>query len=562
MKRIALLAWVATFAVACDDGGGDPAADPTPDTGSPGMLADAGAPRDDATAGGCQPGEELCNGADDDCDGETDEGFTRLGSPCATGVGACAVEDVWVCSADGRFEVCGGEATEPTDELCNAVDDDCDGETDEGFALLGDAENCGRCGNACDAANAENLCERGACRVVGCVEGFVDVNEDDADGCECALAEDGLEVACNGQDDDCDGATDEGFDLGGPCTVGEGACLAEGAIVCDAGALGCDAQAGAAAAEACNGVDDDCDGLTDEGLLDAFDLDGDGALFCPELDCAGCADGGDCPAGCADQDCAPDDPGRGPTVREVCDDGVDQNCDGRDAPCQIATGHIDRLELASKNDPHCRDVTGDGVPDNAFGDPLVLALANPEMARYIQTGSLSMLPVALGLAPPIEDVRFDLGVVLGRLTNAPTVWDLLPESVDDDGQPLMLFPNAIVRDEVLTAGPGDFILGFPIVGQPPLPLRASDTQITAGFALEAGGLRVVDGWLSGVVTQEDFDAALVLLDEAFRDLVRDFIVPDVDLDGDGVPEAYSACISFDASPATVQGFPVEDAPEP
>lgn len=49
-----------------------------------------------------------------------------------------------------------GEACEPVDEICNLVDDDCDGSTDEMVSLLTDAANCGRCGNACTAGACEN----------------------------------------------------------------------------------------------------------------------------------------------------------------------------------------------------------------------------------------------------------------------------------------------------------------------------------------------------------------------------------------------------------------------
>jgi Putative metal-binding motif/Thrombospondin type 3 repeat len=87
---------------------------------------------------------------------------------------------------------------------------------------------------------------------------------------------------CNGKDDDCDGLTDEGFNVGAPCSVGTGACQRSGVMVCSAGgsATQCSAVPGQPQTEVCNLVDDDCDGLTDEG----FDQDGDGWTSC----------GGDC----------------------------------------------------------------------------------------------------------------------------------------------------------------------------------------------------------------------------------------------------------------------------
>ena len=66
---------------------------------------------------------------------------------------------------------------------------------------------------------------------------------------------------CSGIDDDCDGVTDEGFDVGGACDE-PGRCGA-GEIECREGAAYCTTR-DRAEAEICNGEDDDCDGVTDE----------------------------------------------------------------------------------------------------------------------------------------------------------------------------------------------------------------------------------------------------------------------------------------------------------
>jgi len=72
---------------------------------------------------------------------------------------------------------------------------------------------------------------------------------------------------CNGIDDDCDGVTDEDFtDLASGCSVGLGACQADGLVVCSPDGSGtvCDAAHGSPGPETCDGVDNDCDGVADE----------------------------------------------------------------------------------------------------------------------------------------------------------------------------------------------------------------------------------------------------------------------------------------------------------
>jgi hypothetical protein len=71
----------------------------------------------------------------------------------------------------------------------------------------------------------------------------------------------GAAEACNGIDDNCDGATDEGF---AETTCGEGACQRVAPICREGRYTAC--VPGTPTAETCNGIDDDCDGMTDEGV--------------------------------------------------------------------------------------------------------------------------------------------------------------------------------------------------------------------------------------------------------------------------------------------------------
>lgn len=79
------------------------------------------------------PGPELCgNGRDDNCNDAVDEGFD-VGAACTVGVGACERTGAKVCAASGGGTVCNVAPGTPTAEICNNIDDNCDGQIDEGL---------------------------------------------------------------------------------------------------------------------------------------------------------------------------------------------------------------------------------------------------------------------------------------------------------------------------------------------------------------------------------------------------------------------------------------------
>ena len=111
-----------------DDGGPDESftdADrvPVPDVGP--IAQDAEIPIGDP---------EVCDGNDNDGDGQTDEGFA-LEEACSVGMGACAVTGRIVCDDAGET-ICAALPGTPEPEVCNEIDDDCDGRTDEDFETL------------------------------------------------------------------------------------------------------------------------------------------------------------------------------------------------------------------------------------------------------------------------------------------------------------------------------------------------------------------------------------------------------------------------------------------
>lgn len=265
-------------------------------------------------------------------------------------------------------------------EICNGADDDCNGNVDEGVATM-----------LCRDADAD-LFGDPADALMGCpglVEGYV-TSCLDCDDSNPAVNPGAPEV-CNGVDDNCNSAVDEGVeatlcrdidgDLYGDPAMSVRGCpgLVLGYVMNCSDCDDANAAVRPGAAELCDGRDNDCNGIADDGVMTQLfypDCDGDtfgDAGSAPTMSCGPTSPPSGCPAGSA----------AGWATRGMdCDDtraavypGAPERCNGRD------------------ND--CNGITDDPGPTDAWcNDPSRLAV---NVSRNICTGGACVIAECSGL---------------------------------------------------------------------------------------------------------------------------------------------------------------------
>ncbi|MBU1164961.1 fibronectin type III domain-containing protein [Patescibacteria group bacterium] len=276
--------------------------------------------------GGVLPIPEIYDLLDNDCDGQTDEGFCTPTTtiPCGTNdIGICQM-GIQTCDSDGLWGACIG-AINPTNETCaDNLDNDCDGQTDEG---------CGPC--VPDDTRSCGTSEVGVCEL-----GTQTCQQNGNWGiCYGAINPAGSDTCDDNIDNDCDGIVDEGCQcepgLERVCGYSDVGACEYGAQTCNENGFWPDECVGSIdpVSEICDdGIDNDCDGFADQGC-------GEGECTPTQSEVCGETNNGECSYGI--RTCQQDSTwgvcvGEVAPVVEVCGDGLDNDCDGfTDEGCLI-----------------------------------------------------------------------------------------------------------------------------------------------------------------------------------------------------------------------------------
>jgi hypothetical protein len=314
--------------------------------------------------------DEYCNGVDDDCDDDIDEDeavdvSTWYEDADGDGYGdvdsattACAAPSDHVADSSDCNDT-SGVSYPGADELCDGLDNDCDGEVDEDVVdgatwyLDADGDGYGDAGSS----TTTTACEQPS--------GYVgdDTDCDDAD----PDINPWVEELCDGDDNDCDGDVDEADAADAPVWYadadGDGygdpdstttACSMPSGHVADSGDCDdADPDTSPEADEHCDGFDNDCDGDVDED--DAVD----GDTFYADVDGDGYGDPDSTTTACTE-------PSGYGTDSSDCDDdaaaifpGADEHCNGVDDDCD---GDVDEDDAVDASTFYA-DADGDGYGD-------------------------------------------------------------------------------------------------------------------------------------------------------------------------------------------------------
>ena len=384
---------------------------------------------------------EACDGLDNDCNGTPDDGVGAnwyadldvdgFGDASAS-TQACEQPAGYV-EDDTDCDDTEGTAFPGNPEVCDGLDNDCNGTPDDGigtdwYADL-DADGYG------DAGTSVQACDQPV--------GFV-ADDTDCNDTEVTVFPRNPEV-CDGLDNDCNGTPDDGVgtdwyadldvDGYGDASISTQACEQPAGYVEDD--TDCDDDQVAVFPgnpEVCDGLDNDCDGTPDDGV---------GTDWYADLDVDGYGDAGTSLQACEqpdgyvedDTDCDDEASSVYPGASEIMNDGIDQDCDGYDL-------------IVTVGDTSATGDTGDtGVDDTGTGDTGATA----------STGET-------GLVGPTGDTGAPTTPPTGTTdTGAPTTGSTTVSTTDDSDEPSAGDPDDKGGCGCTSASPGPWSLLVPLL---------------------------------------------------------------------------------------------------